>query len=72
MDFMSVRKIWEDANGPTPVDSNGRYYDLHPIDGDNSNVALENLQCLSSSDHANLHQSQSDIVRCLTAYATMK
>ena len=54
------RKIWEDANGPIPLDEFGRSYHIHHIDGDPTNNELSNLLCLSPNDHFELHRSQCD------------
>lgn len=42
--------VWEQANGPKPEGC-----DIHHIDGDGQNNALENLVCLTKSEHKQLH-----------------
>ena len=42
--------VWEQANGPKPEGC-----DIHHIDGDGQNNALENLVCLTKSEHKRLH-----------------
>jgi hypothetical protein len=52
------RKIWEDVNGPIPVDGEGRTYHIHHIDGNRNNNSIENLQCVSIEEHYNIHLQQ--------------
>lgn len=42
--------VWEQANGPKPEGC-----DIHHIDGNGKNNALENLVCLTKSEHKMLH-----------------
>ena len=42
--------VWEQANGPKP-----KGCDIHHKDGDGMNNALENLECLTKSEHKMLH-----------------
>ena len=42
--------VWEQAHGPKPEG-----YDIHHIDGNGKNNALENLVCLTKSEHKLLH-----------------
>lgn len=42
--------IWERAHGPKPQGC-----DIHHIDGNGKNNALENLECLTKSEHRRLH-----------------
>ena len=42
--------VWEAANGKVL-----KGYDVHHVDGNRSNTALENLQCLTRAEHARLH-----------------
>lgn len=44
------REIWKASNGPIPDGCH-----IHHIDGDTLNNAPENLECLTASDHAELH-----------------
>ena len=42
--------VWEKAHGPKPQGC-----DIHHIDGNGKNNALENLECLTKSEHKRLH-----------------
>ena len=42
--------VWERAHGPKPQGC-----DIHHIDGNGKNNALENLECLTKSEHRRLH-----------------
>ena len=42
--------VWEQAHGPKP-----KGCDIHHKDGDGRNNALENLECLTKSEHKMLH-----------------
>ena len=65
MSGLSVyRKIWTNANGPIPVDSDGRTFHIHHVDGNRDNNELSNLQCLSIMDHYRLHERQCDWGAC--------
>lgn len=44
------RLIWEAHNGEIP-----KGYDIHHIDGNKLNNAIENLQCLPHSEHLAMH-----------------
>lgn len=57
---MNYRKIWVKANGPIPVDAEGRSYEIHHIDGNRSNNNLDNLLCLSIKDHFELHYNKGE------------
>ena len=58
--YSQHRKIWEQANGPIPVDSDGRTYEIHHINGDPTDDSLENLMCVSIQEHYNIHYEQGD------------
>ena len=59
MSGLSVyRKIWTNANGPIPVDSDGRTFHIHHVDGNRDNNELSNLRCLSIMDHYRLYERQ--------------
>lgn len=49
------RDIWEYYNGEIPDG-----YHIHHVDEDKNNNAVENLQCLSKSEHQALHMQTSD------------
>jgi len=61
---MNYRKIWKDANGPIPIDEQGRSYDIHHIDGNRKNNLLENLMCVSIEEHYKIHLEQGDWGAC--------
>ena len=46
---MEHHLVWEAVNGPVPDG-----YDIHHVDGDTYNNAIDNLECLTHSDHARL------------------
>lgn len=60
----NYRKIWEDKNGPIPHDSTGRRMEIHHIDGNRENSAIENLQLLSITEHYDIHYKQGDWGAC--------
>lgn len=62
---MNYREIWKSHFGEIPKDSDGRTYEIHHIDGDNTNNVIDNLKCLSIKEHYDLHYSQGDYLACL-------
>jgi Tfp pilus assembly major pilin PilA len=62
---MSYRKFWESHNGEIPKDKNGRSFEIHHVDGNNSNNVIENLKCVSIQEHFDIHFSQGDYAACL-------
>jgi hypothetical protein len=58
------RKIYETHYGPIPKDEDGRSYEIHHIDGDDSNNDPSNLVALSLQAHYDLHFSQGDFGAC--------
>ena len=58
------RRVWEREVGPIPIDSNGRTYDIHHIDGNSTNDNLNNLKCVSLQEHYEIHLSQGDYQAC--------
>lgn len=58
------RKIWESHNGPIPLDTDGRTYEIHHIDGDRTNNDISNLACLSIQEHYDIHYRQEDWKAC--------
>jgi hypothetical protein len=54
------RKIWENINGPIPIDDKGRTYEIHHLDGDRTNNDIENLVCISIEEHYKIHFNQGD------------
>lgn len=62
--FINYRKIWEDNFGLIPTDENGISYEIHHIDGNRSNNKLDNLKCVSITEHFFIHFEQGDIGAC--------
>ena len=58
------RKIYEQYHGPIPIDSDGRTYDIHHIDGDHTNNAIENLVAVPIQEHYRIHKEQKDWGAC--------
>lgn len=56
----NYRRIWIKANGPIPLDEQGRRYDIHHVDGNRENSELNNLQCVSMEEHLNIHTNRGD------------
>jgi hypothetical protein len=52
--------VWELHNGTIPKDEYGRTYEIHHVDGDCTNNALSNLQCVSIQEHLDIHCNQED------------
>ena len=50
------RVVWEDANGPVPARHHIHHRDTNP-----SNNALENLECLSPTEHKLRHPEQPEL-----------
>lgn len=69
---MNYRKIWIDANGPIPKDSDGRTYEIHHKDGNRENNDLDNLMCLSIQEHYDIHLAQKDYQACHATKLRMK
>lgn len=51
--------------GNIPKDANGLTYDIHHLDGDNSNNSKENLLAVSVNEHHKIHYDQGDYHACL-------
>ena len=58
------RKIYEQHNGPIPVDENNKSYDIHHMDGNKQNNHPNNLKCVSIKEHYDIHYSQGDWGAC--------
>lgn len=61
----NYRKIYESYHGPIPKDEEGRSYEIHHKDGNPSNNSIDNLLCVSISDHFKIHYEQQDWGACL-------
>jgi len=59
------RLIYENHNGPIPVDEFGRSYEIHHIDGNHSNNNIDNLLCVTIQEHYDIHYTQGDLKACL-------
>lgn len=59
------RKIYEQHYGPIPVESNGRSYEIHHIDGNHNNNDPSNLRAVTLREHYNIHYSQGDYNACM-------
>ena len=57
---LNYRKIYEQYYGSIPIDSDGRTYDIHHIDGDRNNNDPSNLKAITIQDHCNIHYEQGD------------
>jgi hypothetical protein len=66
------RKIYEQHFGPIPKDEDGRTYEIHHIDGDDSNNDPNNLVALTIKEHYEVHKSQGDWAACLAMAHRMK
>jgi hypothetical protein len=54
------RKIWIENFGDIPLDTEGRTYEVHHIDGNHSNNSLDNLIALPIRLHHLIHLEQGD------------
>ena len=50
--YAEHRLVWEEANGPIPVN-----HIIHHVNGDGLDNRLENLECLSRAEHRSLHDA---------------
>ncbi|MBX9702315.1 MAG: HNH endonuclease, partial [Acetobacteraceae bacterium] len=69
---INYRKIYEDHYGKIPIDSDGRKFDIHHIDGNKSNNNISNLKAISIQDHYNIHYEQRDWAACNAIAIRMK
>lgn len=60
----NYRKIYKDNYGNIPIDTTGRSFDIHHIDGDHTNNDPTNLQAVSIQDHYDIHYAQGDYGAC--------
>ncbi len=72
MTNVNYRKIYEEAYGQIPVDSNGRTYDIHHIDGNRENNCPSNLKAVSIREHYDIHYAQGDFGACMKIKRDMK
>ncbi len=69
---MDYRKIYEDHNGPIPSDDSGRTYEIHHINGNRLDNSIDNLLCVSITDHYQIHFKQGDWAACSAIALRMK
>ena len=69
---INYRKIYENNFGPIPVDSDGRTYDIHHIDGNDKNNDPSNLKAVSIQEHYDIHYTQGDFFAALRIASRMK
>ncbi len=65
----NYRWIWIKHNGEIPKDENGQTYEIHHIDRNRDNNSIENLQCVSKREHAQIHFDSGEYA---AAYAILK
>lgn len=58
------RRVWHDHYGDIPFDENGISYEIHHINGNHHDNRIENLACLSISEHYDVHYKQGDLFAC--------
>jgi hypothetical protein len=58
------RKVYENYHGPIPIDSDGRTYEIHHIDGNHDNNDPNNLRAVTIQEHYNIHYAQRDWGAC--------
>ena len=68
----NYRKIYEQHYGPIPKESNGRSYEIHHIDGDDTNNNPANLKAVTIQEHYDIHYSQGDLYAALLIARKMK
>lgn len=56
--------MYESVHGEIPVDTNGRTYEIHHIDGNHENNDLNNLKAVTIQEHFDIHYSQNDYSAC--------
>jgi hypothetical protein len=59
------RRIYEQHHGPIP-----KGHHIHHIDGDHTNNNIDNLKCVTSQEHYNIHKSQGDWGSCWAMLTT--
>jgi hypothetical protein len=57
--------IYEKNFGPRPIDSHGRKYHIHHIDGNHNNNDILNLKAVSAEEHFKIHLDQNDLTAAL-------
>lgn len=62
---VNYRKIYESYYGSIPIDSLGRTYEIHHIDGNHFNNEISNLKAVTILEHYEIHRSQGDYAAAL-------
>jgi hypothetical protein len=66
------RSLYEKHYGPIPLDTYGRTYEIHHLDGNRNNNDLSNLVALTIEEHFDIHYDQKDWAACLAISMRMK
>ncbi len=66
------QKIYVANYGPITKDQEGRSLEIHHIDGNHSNNAIENLKAITIQEHFDIHLAQGDYNACLRMARRMK
>jgi hypothetical protein len=61
---INYRKIYESHYGSIPIDTDGKSYDIHHIDGDHLNNDPSNLTAIPIAEHYDIHYQQGDYYAC--------
>jgi hypothetical protein len=61
---MNYRKLYTDLVGEIPKDDKNVPYEIHHIDGNHNNNAIENLIAVSIQEHYDIHYSQGNYNAC--------
>jgi hypothetical protein len=69
---INYRKIYEQHHGPIPIDSDGRRYEVHHVDGDHNNNDPNNLRAVTIQEHFNIHLERGDWWACMRIAQKMK
>jgi hypothetical protein len=68
----TYRKIYQRHYGKIPVDTDGRSFQIHHIDGDHTNNDPLNLKAVTIQEHYDIHYSQGDWYACLLLAGSLK
>jgi hypothetical protein len=61
----NVKKIFQKNFGEIPKDNEGRTFEIHHIDGNNTNNDPSNLKAISIKEHYKIHYEQGDFGACV-------
>ena len=62
--MIDYRRLWIKHYGVIPIDSDGRSYEIHHVDGNRENNDISNLICVLIREHYNIHYEQEDWGAC--------